>query len=154
MNPISKRKLTLTVNGKAYAVEVGSLAQSPINVTVNGQPYLVEISNGTVAKVATGESAATLDGAVRTVSAAPQPGPAPASPAAAHAGAITAPMPGEIVEGFVQPGDRVSAGQEVCSLEAMKMKNAIRSPREGVITDVEVQAGQKVTHGAVLVTFE
>jgi biotin carboxyl carrier protein len=48
----------------------------------------------------------------------------------------------------------VSAGQEVCTLEAMKMKNAIRSPREGVVAAVEAQVGQKVAHGAVLVTFE
>ena len=46
MNSTLKRKLKLTVNGKAYTVEVGSLAESPINVTVNGQPYVVEISSG------------------------------------------------------------------------------------------------------------
>jgi biotin carboxyl carrier protein len=153
MNPISKRKLKIKVNGKAYTVEVGSLAESPINVTVNGQPYVVEISSGAVTKVTEGESAAALESAVRTVSAAPQSAAAPISPAAG-AKAITAPMPGEIVEVFVKPGDQVSAGQEVCSLEAMKMKNAIRSPREGVIATVDAQAGQKVAHGAVLVTFE
>ena len=154
MNPTSKRVLKITVNGKAYTVEVGSLAESPINVTVSGQPYVVEISGEVVTKGSAGESAAALESAVRTVSAAPQAAPAPAGPAVAGAKAITAPMPGEIVEVFVKPGDQVSAGQEVCSLEAMKMKNAIRSPREGVIATVEAQAGQKVAHGAVLVTFE
>lgn len=154
MNPISKRQLKIKVNGKAYTVEVGSLAESPINVTVNGQPYVVEISGGAVTKVSGVESAAALESAVRTVSAAPPPASAPASRAAANTKAITAPMPGEIVELFVAPGDQISAGQEVCSLEAMKMKNAIRSPREGIIAAVEVQAGQKVAHGAVLITFE
>jgi biotin carboxyl carrier protein len=152
MNSISKRKLIIKVNGKAYSVEVGSLAEAPINVTVNGQPYMVEISGGAVTKVSGGESAAALESVVRTVSAAPS-APAPASPTA-NAKTITAPMPGEIVEVFVKPGDQLSAGQEVCSLEAMKMKNAIRSPRAGIIAAVEVQAGEKVAHGAVLVTFE
>ena len=154
MSPISNRKLKIKVNGKAYTVEVGSLAESPINVTVNGQPYVVEISNDVVTNISRAESTPALQSAVRTVSSGPQAAPAPVSPAAAHTRAITAPMPGEIVALFVQPGDRVSAGQEVCSLEAMKMKNAIRSPREGVIAAVNVQAGQKVAHGAVLVTFE
>ena len=154
MNPTSKRKLEISVNGKAYAVEVGSLAESPINVTVNGQPYVVEISNEGVTKVSGTESAATLESTVRTVSVSPQAPQPAAGPASASAKAITAPMPGEIVEVLVKPGDQVNAGQEVCSLEAMKMKNAIRSPREGVIATVEAQPAQKVAHGQVLVTFE
>jgi biotin carboxyl carrier protein len=152
MNSTSKRKLKVTVNGKPYVVEVGSLAESPIHVTVNGQPYVVEISTGEVTKVPKGESATALDSAVRTV--APPSAPAPTSPAAAGANAITAPMPGQIVDVFVKQGDQVNAGQEVCSLEAMKMKNAIRSPRAGVVADVAASPGQKVAHGQVLVTFE
>lgn len=154
MNPVSKRKLEITVNGKAFTVEVGSLAESPIDVTVNGQSYVVEISDKGVAKVSDAESAATLQSAAQTVSVTPQAPQPAANPASASAKAITAPMPGEIVEVFVKPGDQVNAGQELCSLEAMKMKNAIRSPREGVIANVDAQTGQKVAHGAVLVTFE
>lgn len=154
MSPISNRKLQIKVNGKAYTVEVGSLAESPINVTVNGQPYVVEINNDAVTNVTRAESPPALQNSTRTVSAASPVAPASISPAAANAKTIIAPMPGEIVELFVQPGDQVSAGQELCSLEAMKMKNAIRSPREGTIAAVEVQTGQKVAHGTVLVTFE
>ena len=149
MNSTLKRKLKLTVNGKAYTVEVGSLAESPINVTVNGQPYVVEISTGEVTRVSGGESAAALERAVRTVSAVPQSAPLPAS-----GNAITAPMPGQIVDVHVKSGDQVNSGQEVCSLEAMKMKNAIRSPRAGVVASVEVTAGQKVAYGEVLIKFE
>ena len=43
--------------------------------------------------------------------------------------------------------------QTLCSLEAMKMKNAVRSPRDGVIGSVEVYEGQTVSHGDVLFTF-
>ena len=153
MSSTSKRKLKITVNGKAYTVEVGSLAESPVNVTVNGQPYVVEIDTGDVTKVSSDQASAALETAVRTVSAGPQSAPTSTSPTAATANAITAPMPGQIVDVHVKPGDQVSSGQEVCSLEAMKMKNAIRSPRDGAIASVNVQGGQKVAYGEVLVTF-
>ncbi|MEK6574302.1 MAG: biotin/lipoyl-containing protein [Chloroflexota bacterium] len=54
----------------------------------------------------------------------------------------------------VKPGDEVTFGQQLCALQAMKMKSAIRSPREGVIASVEVSEGQGVAYGGVLVTFE
>ena len=63
-------------------------------------------------------------------------------------------MPGNILDIAVKPGDKVAARQQLCSLEAMKMKNAIRSPGEGVIASVEVAEGQSVAHGDVLFTFE
>ena len=63
-------------------------------------------------------------------------------------------MPGHIIDIVVEPGDAVSTGQALCSLEAMKMKNTIRSPRNGVIASVDVTVGQPVTYGDVLVTFE
>jgi biotin carboxyl carrier protein len=63
-------------------------------------------------------------------------------------------MPGNILGLAVRPGERVRVGQELCSLEAMKMRNAIRSSREGVIARVEVTEGQTVAYGDVLFTFE
>jgi len=63
-------------------------------------------------------------------------------------------MPGDIVAVEVRPGVSVSAGDVICVLEAMKMKNLIRAPRDGVIASVEVSPGQSVDYGAVLVKFE
>jgi biotin carboxyl carrier protein len=68
--------------------------------------------------------------------------------------AVRAPMPGNILDIAVKPGNKVSFRQPLCSLEAMKMKNVIRSPRDGVIARVEVSDGQAVSHGDVLFTFE
>ena len=62
-------------------------------------------------------------------------------------------MPGNIIGIEVQPGDQVKHGQTLLTLEAMKMKNAVRSPRDGVVATIEVTAGQTVAHGQVLVTF-
>jgi biotin carboxyl carrier protein len=63
-------------------------------------------------------------------------------------------MPGVILSIAVKPGDSVARGQPLLVLEAMKMKNPIKSPREGTVSEVRVSAGQSVGYGDVLVTFE
>ena len=63
-------------------------------------------------------------------------------------------MPGNILDIAVQAGDKVRFGQPLCALEAMKMKSAIRSPRDGVIAEVQVAEGQSVGYGDILFTFE
>ena len=68
--------------------------------------------------------------------------------------AVIAPMPGDIIEVFVEPGQEVSKGDSLCVLDAMKMKNIIRSPRQGRIAAVVVSPGQSVDYGTELVTFE
>lgn len=66
---------------------------------------------------------------------------------------LTSPLPGVIVAVLVKPGDAVIRGQELCTLEAMKMKNAIRANREAVVEAVAVTVGEQVNHGQVLITF-
>lgn len=72
---------------------------------------------------------------------------------AVHAGPlpVTAPMPGMIVRVHVQPGDTVTQGQGVISMEAMKMENELRATTAGTVKAVLVQPGQAVEKGAVLV---
>jgi len=63
-------------------------------------------------------------------------------------------MPGIVLNIAVRPGDHVDFGQRLCSLEAMKMNNAIRSPRDGVIATIHVTEGQTVLHHDLLFTFQ
>ena len=63
-------------------------------------------------------------------------------------------MPGTVIEIFVKPGDQIESGQVVLVIEAMKMKNSIRSTREGKVSAVLVSAGQTVTHKQILLEFE
>lgn len=67
---------------------------------------------------------------------------------------LVAPMPGTILSVEVKPGDQVTRGQKLLTLEAMKMKNAIKAPYDGVIAQVRAQAGQTVRYGDVLICFE
>ena len=67
---------------------------------------------------------------------------------------LNAPLPGVIVSIDVQAGQSVKSGQQVCTLEAMKMKNAIRSDRDGVIAQVNINAGDSVKHNQPMFTFQ
>ncbi|HSJ12923.1 MAG TPA: biotin/lipoyl-containing protein [Longimicrobiales bacterium] len=67
---------------------------------------------------------------------------------------VRAPMPGLVVRIEVTPGERVSAGQGVVIMEAMKMENELRADGEGVVARVLVSAGQPVEKGTVLIEFE
>ncbi len=62
-------------------------------------------------------------------------------------------MPGVVKEVLVGPDESVSSGQPLLILEAMKMENEIRSPREGTVGTIHVEAGQAVDKGAQLVTL-
>ena len=67
---------------------------------------------------------------------------------------VVASMPGRIVRVLVASGDRVTAGQAVVVVEAMKMENEMRSPKDGVVRAVNVQEGAAVEAGAVLVVID
>ncbi|HEU5323297.1 MAG TPA: biotin/lipoyl-containing protein [Methylomirabilota bacterium] len=71
---------------------------------------------------------------------------------AAHA--LEAPMPGRVIAIKVQPGQAVSHGDEILVVEAMKMENAIRAPRDGVVKSIPAKVGDMVGPGTVLVEME
>jgi biotin carboxyl carrier protein len=67
---------------------------------------------------------------------------------------VVASMPGRIVRVLVASGDRVTTGQPVVVVEAMKMENEMRAPKDGVVRDVNVQEGAAIEAGAVLVVID
>ncbi len=67
---------------------------------------------------------------------------------------VVSPMPGAVFSINVSAGDKVVPGQEVCVVEAMKMQNALRAARAGVVKAVKVKKGQTVQADDVLIEFE
>jgi propionyl-CoA carboxylase alpha chain len=65
-------------------------------------------------------------------------------------GSLLAPMPGTVVRVDVAEGDRVTAGQPLLVLEAMKMEHPVTAPADGVVTALPVVLGRQVEAGAVL----
>ena len=70
------------------------------------------------------------------------------------AGGLEAPMPGKVIAVKVAPGDTVNKGDELLVVEAMKMENAVRAPRDGRVKTVSARVGEMVSPGTVLVELE
>ena len=69
---------------------------------------------------------------------------------AGEGGRLTAPMPGKVVSIAVKAGDKVSKGQPLAVMEAMKMEHTIAAPQDGVVDEVLYAPGDQVTEGAEL----
>jgi len=67
---------------------------------------------------------------------------------------LTASMPGKVVRILTTPGAHVKAGQGILVIEAMKMQNELRSPRDGKITALLVQENSAVNAGEVVAIVE
>jgi len=67
---------------------------------------------------------------------------------------IKASMPGRIVRLLVEKGDAVTAHQSIVVIEAMKMQNEIKSPKEGRVADLRVSPGDTVASGDILAIVE
>ena len=73
-----------------------------------------------------------------------------------HHGAaeILAPMPGKVVRIHTEAGASVEKGAGLVVVEAMKMQNEMKSPRDGVVVSIRVKPGDTVNAGDVLAVVE
>ena len=111
------------------------------NITVNGVAYSVSVEE-------TAAGAAPVAAAPAAPKAAPAPAAAPkAAAGAAGAVAVKAPMPGNILD------VKVKAGDVLVILEAMKMENEIVAPQDGTVASINVNKGDTVNSGDVLVSM-
>ena len=67
---------------------------------------------------------------------------------------LVSPMPGRVVKILKQVGDEVSEGEGVVVVEAMKMENDIKSPKDGKVVELFVREGQAVEGNARLAAIE
>lgn len=159
-------KITVKVDGQVFEVEVGDLTARPITATVGGQRFEVwpeESAAPTKAAPAPRPQRGRIpstpsvmphpDVSNPPTAASASPHPPTAVPTIGASNAVHAPIPGVIVSLAVAAGSRVEAGQELCVLEAMKMKNVIRAPRAGEIAAVHISAGQHVKHRDLLFEY-
>jgi acetyl-CoA carboxylase biotin carboxyl carrier protein len=115
-------------------------------------------------RVARNVSIAASVPAAAPVAPAPLPATAVAAPAAdmaKHPGAVPSPMVGTAywasepgAKPFIEVGSKVSVGQTLLIIEAMKTMNQIPSPRAGTVTQILVEDGQPVEFGEPLVIIE
>lgn len=148
------RKVTATVNGRLYDLDVsepekGSLLvknenkvsqvfvsprsgkDSEFGVTIHGRHLDVEIIDPKRLRGA-GDDCENMDGLAE----------------------IKTAMPGKVVRILVETGADVSKGDGVIVVEAMKMQNELRSPKDGIVKTIRAAEGETVNAGEVLVVIE
>ncbi|MGW8249021.1 MAG: biotin/lipoyl-containing protein [Anaerolineales bacterium] len=146
-------KYKVKVDNKIYEVELNDLHSQPIIALVDGEPIEVwlESEMGMKPYFAQPGLASQVTNIPRQ-----EPGAAPAERrggADARSNTLTAPIPGVVIAVMVSAGESVSSGQPLLVLEAMKMKNTLRSPQDALISKVNVLPGQTVQYQDVLLEF-
>ena len=68
----------------------------------------------------------------------------------ADTGRLTAPMPGKVVSFAVKAGDKVTRGQPLAVMDAMKMEHTIAAPADGTVAELLYAPGDQVAEGAEL----
>lgn len=135
-------KYIVNVADKSFEVEIEDIHARPVIARVDGQEFKVSPEDGSkqVSKIEQKE--------FKPIEFSKQ-----LSTSSAGTNELIAPLPGTMIEVFVKAGDSIEAGQVILIIEAMKMKNSIRSTRAGDVAEVLVSAGQTVAHKQALVRF-
>ena len=141
------KEFKFTINGSEYSVNINNVEGNIADLEVNGTPYKVEID-----KELKQEKTPKLVRPAAIPSTDAHPSVAKTQgPGVATAGAIKSPLPGVVLDLFVNVGDQVKMGQKLLVLEAMKMENNIDSDKEGTIKEIKVSKGSSVLEGDVLI---
>jgi biotin carboxyl carrier protein len=124
---------SLLLDGRSYELAIVEQHPGELMVSVNGRQVPVSIPAARLAARLRGRGVA-----------------------GGHHGAqrIVAPMPGRIVKVLVKTGEAVKARQGLVVVEAMKMENELRSPRDGTVAEVRAAEGTSVEANTVLIIVE
>lgn len=133
----------VTLHGETFHIKLTGSGhageeQRPFYVSVDG--IAEEVVVETLSEIEVSDSSAT-NGKKKLVSSTASGG----RPRPSHEGCVTTAMPGTIVDVKVAAGDKVSAGDAVLVIEAMKMENEIQAPKSGIVIAVHVKKGDAVT---------
>lgn len=160
-------KLVVEVNGEAKDVELTRDGRS-VTATVDGREYMIDASEpepggfllkheGRVFEAHADGKSVTLGGRTyETKVADPKRLRGSALGAAAEHGhaEIRTAMPGKVVRILKAAGDPVAKGDGVIVVEAMKMQNELKSPKDGVVGEFKVAEDTTVGAGDVLVVID
>ncbi|MCX6969014.1 MAG: acetyl-CoA carboxylase biotin carboxyl carrier protein subunit [Verrucomicrobia bacterium] len=126
------KKLRITVDGKVFDVVVEALDEQ--GNPAAGQPPAPAFQQTSVAPP-------------------PSSAPKPAAAPVAGSGAVTSPLAGRIVSIDCQVGQKVAAGAQLATVEAMKMNTFVYAEHDGTVATIHVAPADAVEEGQVLVTL-
>ncbi|WP_314820762.1 biotin/lipoyl-containing protein [Stomatobaculum longum] len=154
-------KYVVTMNGKRYEVEVERMSafhmltreEIASGVSTPVQPVAAPAPKAAAPAPAAAAPAPAAAAPAPAASPAPAAAVAPAAKAAPGGTSVTSPMPGAVLGVKVNVGDKVSAGQTMFVLEAMKMENEIVAPVDGTVASINVKTGDTVDTDQVMGTL-
>ena len=152
-------KYFVKIDEKFYEVEIVDLHARPVIALVEGDQVEVwpeEISIEHIEQSQEITSKNTSSTSKELPKAVKKPAVSVSKPMATSLGdkVVKAPIPGVIISVAVKVGDAVEYGQELLVLEAMKMRNTVRSNRSARVAVVHISTGQSVNHDDPLIEFE
>src|SRR5690606_19105047 len=126
--------VTFTVNGSV--VKLGGVPADPQAAVVDADDavYVIRQGRQTLVRLRDADAVAASD--------------------AEEGGLVRAPMHGKVLALLVKSGAKVSRGQPVAIIEAMKMEHTLTAPAAGTIVDIRVVAGGQVADGAIVAVIE
>ncbi|HEX3258059.1 MAG TPA: biotin carboxylase N-terminal domain-containing protein [Pseudonocardia sp.] len=163
--PAHPQQVAYTVDGRAVAVAY-RFRRDGVEIAVDGDPLALTVVSATPERVVLDVEGVRRAFAVHhTDDAVYVDDPAgsaalgrvprfPDPSAHAAAGSLLAPMPGAVVRVAAAQGDRVTVGQPLVVLEAMKMEHTVAAPVDGVVTALHVRPGDQVESGQALAVVE
>ena len=152
------KKYQYKVKGVDYEVEIAEVEGNIAKVNVNGIPFEVELQKPiNTAKHPTMNHPKVEAPKVQTTVpvqpvSAPTAVPQPTTNTTTGI-PVKAPLPGTITDVKVQVGQQVAVGDNLLTLEAMKMQNNIEAESAGQVIAVNVKPGDTVMEGTVLMTI-
>jgi len=149
-----KARLRAVVDGVERVLDARRLGPGAWSLIGEGEARLVEI-DGVAPKLSVEVSHADGEPRQAAVEVARAGGDGAGASERAQTGplAIRAPIPGKLVKLLVKVGDRVKAGQTLAVLEAMKMENELRAPRDAAVAAVHAGEGATVESGQELLSL-
>ena len=130
---LSDSTLSMIMGNEAYCIESEEDPDGGHNLLVRGQVVHVEVLD--LRKVRLRQAQASADN---------DAGPT----------VIKSPMPGKVVSVLVQDGEEVKKGDGLVVVEAMKMENELKSPKDGIVKEITAVEGAAVDGGASLCIVE
>jgi glutaconyl-CoA/methylmalonyl-CoA decarboxylase subunit gamma len=143
--------VVVKIGERVFEVDIENSSARPIVAMVEGERFEVWPENASGSAGGGGASIQTGAGSAESVLV--QKNQSAQTSSNLMGKTMTSPLPGTVIEVFVKAGEHVEAGHVTLIIEAMKMKNSIRTTRAGNISAVLVNPGETVTHKQPLIEF-
>lgn len=127
------KQFKFLIDGHRYQTSVNEIANNLAEVTVNGTTFRVEIQKEEAVATPRPTVSKVVSAAQTTTQSAPT-----------GIQVVKSPLPGSIIKVNVKAGDKVNVGDELLTMESMKMENSIKSEFSGTVKAVYVEPGKNV----------